>query len=168
MLAAPRRILQAAGNALKAVEIVQHGRRMHAEPPAAKAQLLGNDGKRPPLGAQPTAFQRGVQPYDPDVLHRLNAGEPRLQRACTFQHGCQAPIGLGVGGAEPRRCPTTQRRITRSPQNRPHRSIDRRQIDAHRVRMTGLRGKPFQDQWIVPGDDVVGAVGEAFQYLESL
>jgi hypothetical protein len=95
---------------------------MHAEPSAAKAQLLGNDGKRPPLGAQPTAFQRGVQPYDPDVLHPLNAGEPRLQRACTFQHGCQAPIGLGVGGAEfaGQRLPylTVPEAAYRSPSNR--------------------------------------------------
>jgi hypothetical protein len=58
----PGRILQASGNALKAVQIVLHGRRMHAEPSAAKAQLLGNDGKRPPHGAQPTTFQRGIQP----------------------------------------------------------------------------------------------------------
>jgi hypothetical protein len=120
---------------------------------------------RPMVPSRPH-FNVAFSPYHPDVLHRLNAGERRLQRACTFQHGCRAPVGLGV--AEPRRWPTTQRRITRSPQNRSHRSIDRRQIDAHRVRMTGLRGKPFQDQWIVAGDDVVGAVGEAFQYLEAL
>ena len=74
VLAAPRRIAQPSRDRSEPVEVVQHIRRVRAEPRAAQPQLLRHSGERPPERAKPAAFQRGIQSQDTDVLlHRLHA-----------------------------------------------------------------------------------------------